>query len=81
MDVAGAASGLLNTFHQLGSSLGIGILVTASAAAGRGAATAAEALAERVGAALTAGSVMLGLCPLACLVLVVPAKAGAGTRR
>src|ERR1700712_1612296 len=46
---AGAASGLINTAHQLGSSLGLAILVTVSSAA------------RRVGLARTAGSPLLAL--------------------
>lgn len=70
---AGAASGLVNTFHQLGSSLGIGILVTASAGA---VGTGSAGIASQVSAALTAGSVMLGLCLLSCLVAALPARTG-----
>jgi Na+/melibiose symporter-like transporter len=70
---AGAASGLVNTFHQLGSSLGIGILVVAAAAA-TGATPAAQ-LSNEVSAALTAGSVLLGLCLVAVLALIVPRSA------
>jgi EmrB/QacA subfamily drug resistance transporter len=64
---AGAASGLVNTFHQVGSSLGLGILVaTASAASSQ--------LATEVSAALTAGSVLLALALVVTLALIVPAS-------
>jgi len=69
---AGAASGLVNTFHQLGMALGLGILVAASANSGRGLVTAAAVLTARVDTALLAGSVLMALCLLAVLVLVVP---------
>ena len=68
---AGAASGLINTFHQLGSSLGLGILATAGAAAVPVGASGTAALVDRVGAALTAGSILLAVALLAVLVLVV----------
>ncbi|WP_125616571.1 MFS transporter [Specibacter cremeus] len=68
---AGAASGLVNTAHQLGSSLGLGILVTAAAGTGDGPARAA--LAGHVSAALTAGSILLALCLGVALALIVPA--------
>jgi EmrB/QacA subfamily drug resistance transporter len=64
-DDAGAASGLVNTFHQMGSSLGLGVLVaTASGAA---------SLPAGVSAALTAGSVLLALALITTLALIVPA--------
>jgi EmrB/QacA subfamily drug resistance transporter len=55
---AGAASGLVNTAHQLGGTLGIGILVTVFSAAGNG---ATNQLAEGVPAALTASAVLIAL--------------------
>jgi sugar phosphate permease len=55
---AGAASGLVNTAHQLGGTLGIGILITVFSAAGNG---AANQLAEGVPAALTASAVLIAL--------------------
>jgi EmrB/QacA subfamily drug resistance transporter len=72
---AGAASGLVNTFHQVGSSLGLGIVVATAAAAG-GAVTGASAatnLSIEVSAALTAGSALLVLSLICTLALVVPA--------
>ncbi|MFI7063152.1 MFS transporter [Kribbella sp. NPDC050124] len=59
---AGAASGLVNTFHQLGMALGLGVLVAVSAGSG--------ALAAQVSAALAAGSVLLGLCLITVLILM-----------
>jgi hypothetical protein len=69
---AGAASGLVNVAHQLGGSLGLGILVTVFAAAGRHAAAhepagtatstqAADELAHSVATALTGSAVFLAL--------------------
>jgi hypothetical protein len=58
---AGAASGLVNVAHQLGGSLGLGVLVTVfSSAQGSG-------LADAISASLTAGAAMLALA----LVVVV----------
>lgn len=73
---AGAASGLVNTFHQIGMSLGLGILMAVSANAGTATADAPAAtqMTEQVSAALTAGSVLLGLCLVVSLVLIVPAE-------
>jgi EmrB/QacA subfamily drug resistance transporter len=68
---AGAASGLVNVAHQLGGSLGLGILVTVFAAAGSAAMVAPELLAVRVAASLTAGTVMLGLAFVIVIILIV----------
>jgi EmrB/QacA subfamily drug resistance transporter len=58
---AGAASGLVNVAHQLGASLGLGVLVAVFAAAGGASLEGHALLAHRIAAALTAGSGMLGL--------------------
>jgi EmrB/QacA subfamily drug resistance transporter len=63
---AGAASGLVNTSHQLGSALGVGVFVALSANAG--------SLAGSVAIAYTGGSVMLAAALAAVLVLIVPAE-------
>lgn len=78
---AGAASGLVNTAHQLGSSLGLGILVTAAASAQPGNGPAQVAVAGHVSSALAAGSVLLALCLAVSLLLVVPAEATARRAR
>ncbi|WIB77496.1 hypothetical protein DEJ28_17915 [Curtobacterium sp. MCPF17_002] len=54
---AGAASGLVNTAHQLGSSLGLAVLVAISTAAAGG--TGVAAVVTRTDAALTAATVLL----------------------
>ncbi|TCM37891.1 MFS transporter [Kribbella sp. VKM Ac-2568] len=69
---AGAASGLVNTFHQLGMALGLGVLVAASAHSGAGLPSAAAVLTARVDTALLTGSLLLVLCLIAVLSLVVP---------
>lgn len=69
---AGAASGLVNTFHQLGMAVGLGVLITASAPAGRGPTSAPAVLTARVDAALAAGSGLLVLCLIAAIALILP---------
>lgn len=80
---AGAASGLVNTFHQVGSSLGLGILVAAASAAGSTVqhADASTRLAAEVSAALTAGSVLLALALIVALALNVPASRAARAKQ
>jgi EmrB/QacA subfamily drug resistance transporter len=56
---AGAASGLINAFHQLGSALGLGVLTAASLAAVPADASETVVLVDRVGTALSAGSALL----------------------
>lgn len=67
---AGAASGLVNTFHQVGMSLGLGVLVVV--AAGAHGTDAAASVAAEVAAALTAAAVLLALCAIVAAVLVLP---------
>jgi predicted MFS family arabinose efflux permease len=74
IDDAGAASGLVNTFHQVGMALGLGVLVAASAHAGQGLIAPAAVLTAHVRAALTAGSVLLMLCLIAALALILPSE-------
>lgn len=63
---AGAASGLVNTAHQLGSTLGVALLTSVAAGAGT--------LAGQVADAYRGGSVMLAIALVAALVLVLPAE-------
>jgi predicted MFS family arabinose efflux permease len=58
---AGAASGLVNAAHQLGGSLGLGILTAIGVAAASGTTEPHAELAARVSAVLTGGSVLLAL--------------------
>jgi EmrB/QacA subfamily drug resistance transporter len=75
---AGAASGLVNTFHQLGMALGLGVLVAVSAGSGHGLTTAAAILSAHVHTALTAGSILLAGSLLTALGLILPADRHAG---
>lgn len=65
-DDAGAASGLVNTAHQLGMALGLAVLVAASAHS--------EALTTTVATALTWGAGLLALCLAVVLIVIVPAR-------
>ncbi|MEV6349734.1 hypothetical protein [Actinoplanes sp. NPDC051851] len=58
---AGAASGLVNTFHQVGSALGLGVLTSVAAT---------SALVDRVGTALTGSAVMLLIALLLVVMLI-----------
>ncbi|GGC94074.1 MFS transporter [Tersicoccus solisilvae] len=68
---AGAASGLVNTFHQVGTSLGLAVAVAAAATVPGSAGTAPH-LAGQVGVALTTGSVLLLLALVVVAALVAP---------
>ena len=67
---AGAASGVVNTAHQLGSALGLGILVAVSTTAADDRVPASGQLLTRVTAALTGGSVMLAVALVIVLALI-----------
>jgi sugar phosphate permease len=86
---AGAAGGVVNVAHQLGGSLGLGLLVTVFAAAGSTDLDGRDLLAHQLGAALTAGAVLLALAfVVVCLLIVravgtttpAPQPAAAGAR-
>ncbi len=68
---AGAASGLVNTAHQLGSALGLGILVAVSATVSASTDSVAG-LADHVSTALTAGAGLLAFAVVVTLTLVLP---------
>src|SRR3954453_4621239 len=63
---AGAASGLVNTAHQLGMATGLALLVAASANA--------AGLASQVAAALAGATILLALCLLVVLAVILPAQ-------
>lgn len=70
---AGAASGLVNTFHQLGSALGLALLAALGSATVPPDATGTTALADRVTAALT-GSTALLVVALALAAALIPTR-------
>ena len=72
-DDAGAASGVVNAFHQLGGALGLGVTVTlAAAAAGRSTASRSRSPVHRtVTAALTGSAALLSIALLIVLTMVV----------
>ncbi|WOX15171.1 MFS transporter [Streptomyces sp. N50] len=69
---AGAASGLVNTVHQIGSALSLSILTAAAASVSTG--HGAADIAARSGSALTGSAVLLVLALAAALALIVPAR-------
>jgi len=78
---AGAASGLVNAAHQLGGSLGLGVLVTVFASALPGAPARritppahAVALAHAISTSITVGAAMLGVALAVVLILVRPPR-------
>jgi EmrB/QacA subfamily drug resistance transporter len=76
---AGAASGVVNVAHQLGGSLGLGVLVVVFAAAGSAALDTRATLAHRIAVSLTGGSAMLALALVLVVALIVrPGRLNAG---
>ncbi|MFE4228711.1 MFS transporter [Arthrobacter sp. NPDC056886] len=73
---AGAASGLVNTFHQVGTCLGLGIAVAAASAV-PAAGSAVAHLASQVGVALTTGSILLLLALIVTAAVILPADLAA----
>ncbi|MFT8593790.1 MAG: MFS transporter [Bifidobacterium sp.] len=71
---AGAASGLVNTFHQVGMSLGLGVLVASSSGVTttHSFATQTAQVAAQVSAAFSAGTVILIICLVSVFALVIP---------
>src|SRR5438552_6390036 len=67
---AGAASGLVNVAHQLGGSLGLGVLVTVFASATPNELDARELLAHRISSSLSVGAVMLALALVVVVALI-----------
>jgi EmrB/QacA subfamily drug resistance transporter len=74
---AGAASGLVNVFQQLGASLGIALLVTVFAAASKGA--GAAALAEGVPSTIAVSATLVAVALGVVLVVMRPQLAPATT--
>lgn len=70
---AGAASGLLNTAHQLGSSLGLAVLVAIGTAAIPATGDVVATVSSRVELALTGSSILLALAFVVLLAVILPA--------
>lgn len=70
---AGAASGLVNTAHQLGSSLGLAVLVAASTALTTG--TGVAGVVGRTHSALTLASIFIAAAFILCATVIVPTVA------
>lgn len=70
---AGAASGLVNTAHQLGSTLGIAVLTSVAAGA--------TTLADRVADAYAGGVVMIAVAVVTSLALIVPSEVRSRRRK
>lgn len=70
---AGAASGLVNTFHQMGTSLGLATLVAVAATVPVAGLSSSDALTRQISAALTTGSGFLLAALVAVLLLIAPA--------
>jgi EmrB/QacA subfamily drug resistance transporter len=68
---AGAASGLVNVFQQVGSSLGIGLLVTVFAAASHG--SGAKALTEGVPTTIVVSAALIALALAVSVAVTLPA--------
>ena len=68
---AGAASGLVNVAHQLGGTLGLGVLVVVFAATGTDALQGHDLLAHRIAASITGAAIMLALALVLVLALIV----------
>jgi len=69
---AGAASGLLNTAHQLGMALGLGVLVAVSARTGD--LDGAAAVTAHVSVALTGSTLLLAMTLLVVAFVLVPVR-------
>jgi EmrB/QacA subfamily drug resistance transporter len=78
---AGAASGLVNVAHQLGGSLGLGVLVAVFAVAGGSALDVRELLAHRVATSLIAGTAMLAVALVLVVGLIVRRRKAAEAER
>jgi len=70
---AGAASGIVNTFHQVGSSLGLGVLVAVGSSAASGIDNAPLAIAAEASTALETASIFLLIALIVAVALVAPA--------
>ncbi len=67
---AGAASGIVNTFHQVGSGLGLSILVAMGSAANAATVSGQNALLQRINVALVGSTILLSVALVIVLVLI-----------
>lgn len=74
---AGASSGVINTFHQVGSALGLSILVAVGAASVPAGAAPRQALLDRITAALTGSSALLVIALAIVLLFIARPRAHA----
>ena len=74
---AGAASGVTNVAHQLGGSLGLGVLVAVFAAADSSTLAGQALLAHRISTSLTVGAGMLAAALILVATLILPRPAAA----
>ena len=72
---AGAAAGLVNAAHQLGGSLGLGVLVVVFSAAGSAGSGTPLALAHAIASTYEAGTLMLGIALVLVWTLIVGRRA------
>jgi len=79
----GAASGLVNTAHQLGGTLGLSVLVVIFAAADAPGLAGAQLLAHRITAATFGAGLMLSLALAIAVIVIAPARVlvGGSARR
>ncbi len=73
----GAASGVVNVFHQLGGSLGLGLLVVVFASSNVPGLTGVHLLSHRISMALTGAGIMLSISLIIALLIVLPAERAA----
>lgn len=73
----GAASGVVNVFHQLGGSLGLGLLVVVFASSNAQGLTGVNLLSHRISMALTGAGIMLSFSLIVALFLVLSAERAA----
>lgn len=78
-DDQGAASGMVNVAHQMGGTLGLGILIAFFAHASNAPLTGITLLSHQISVAVLGGSIMVCLALLVALFMIVPAS-NAATR-
>jgi hypothetical protein len=77
----GAASGVINAAHQLGGTLGLGILVVIFAAADTTSVNGVHLLSHRISTAITGGGIMLIMALIIAIVFIASAGEPRGNFR